>query len=63
MDSGIVHNPVSNLRLGCKIADITKYKKENKSHPNLIIERKLLLTFVLYPPSIFHMPKCTYIFF
>lgn len=27
MDSGIVHNPVSNLRLGCKIADITKYKQ------------------------------------
>ena len=27
MDIGIVHNPVSNLRLGCKIADITKYKQ------------------------------------
>ncbi|MBR6505204.1 MAG: amidohydrolase [Clostridia bacterium] len=27
MDNGIVHNPVSNLRLGCKIADITKYKQ------------------------------------
>lgn len=27
MDGGIVHNPVSNLRLGCKIADITKYKQ------------------------------------
>jgi len=27
MNSGIVHNPVSNLRLGCKIADITKYKE------------------------------------
>ena len=25
MDCGIAHNPVSNLRLGCKIADITKY--------------------------------------
>ncbi len=27
MDCGIAHNPVSNLRLGCKIADVTKYKK------------------------------------
>ena len=26
MDVTIVHNPVSNMRLGCKIADITKYK-------------------------------------
>ena len=25
MDCGISHNPVSNLRLGCKIADTTKY--------------------------------------
>lgn len=25
MDVAIVHNPVSNMRLGCKIADITKY--------------------------------------
>ena len=25
MDCSIVHNPISNLRLGCKIADITKY--------------------------------------
>ena len=25
MDCGISHNPLSNLRLGCKIADITKY--------------------------------------
>lgn len=25
MDLAIVHNPVSNMRLGCKIADITKY--------------------------------------
>ena len=25
MDTGIAHNPLSNLRLGCKIADITKY--------------------------------------
>lgn len=25
MDCGIAHNPVSNLRLGCKIADTTKY--------------------------------------
>ena len=24
---GISHNPLSNLRLGCKIADITKYQK------------------------------------
>ncbi len=28
MDCGIAHNPVSNLRLGCKIADITKYQRE-----------------------------------
>ena len=28
MDCGIVHNPISNMRLGCKIADITKYKKQ-----------------------------------
>ena len=28
MDCGISHNPISNLRLGCKIADITKYKKQ-----------------------------------
>lgn len=28
MDTGIAHNPVSNLRLGCKIADTTKYIKE-----------------------------------
>lgn len=30
-----------------------KYKEENKNHPDLITERKLLLTFVLYPPRIF----------
>lgn len=30
-----------------------KYKEEYKNHPNLITGRKLLLTFVLYPPSIF----------
>lgn len=28
MDCGIAHNPVSNLRLGCKIADVTKYMKQ-----------------------------------
>lgn len=28
MDCYVVHNPISNLRLGCKIADITKYIKE-----------------------------------
>ncbi len=28
MDCGISHNPISNLRLGCEIADITKYKKQ-----------------------------------
>ena len=28
MDVAIAHNPVSNLRLGCKIADTTKYLKE-----------------------------------
>ena len=28
MDCGVAHNPVSNLRLGCKIADTTKYIKE-----------------------------------
>lgn len=28
MDCGIVHNPISNMRLGCKIADITKYMKK-----------------------------------
>lgn len=28
MDCGIAHNPVSNLRLGCKIADTTKYLKQ-----------------------------------
>lgn len=27
LDCGIAHNPVSNLRLGCKIADITKYTR------------------------------------
>lgn len=27
MNCGISHNPLSNLRLGCKIADTTKYKK------------------------------------
>lgn len=27
MDCGIAHNPISNLRLGCTIADITKYIK------------------------------------
>lgn len=27
MDCGIVHNPISNMRLGCKIADITNYIK------------------------------------
>lgn len=27
MDIGIAHNPISNLRLGCKIADTTKYLK------------------------------------
>lgn len=27
MDCGIAHNPISNLRLGCKIADTTKYSK------------------------------------
>lgn len=29
MDIAIVHNPVSNMRLGCKIADTTKYLKNN----------------------------------
>lgn len=28
MDCGIVHNPISNLRLGCTIADTTKYLQE-----------------------------------
>lgn len=28
MDCGIAHNPISNLRLGCTIADTTKYIKE-----------------------------------
>ena len=28
MDCGIAHNPVSNFRLGCKIADTTKYIQE-----------------------------------
>lgn len=28
MKCGIAHNPVSNLRLGCKIADTTKYLKQ-----------------------------------
>ena len=27
MDCGIVHNPISNLRLGCTIADTTKYMR------------------------------------
>lgn len=27
MDCGIAHNPISNFRLGCKIADVTKYLK------------------------------------
>ena len=27
MDCGIAHNPISNFRLGCKIADATKYLK------------------------------------
>lgn len=27
LDCGIAHNPISNLRLGCKIADTTKYLK------------------------------------
>ncbi len=29
MDCGIAHNPVSNLRLGCTIADTTKYLQNN----------------------------------
>ncbi|MGN1270199.1 MAG: amidohydrolase [Clostridia bacterium] len=29
MDCGIAHNPISNLRLGCKIADTTKYLQNN----------------------------------
>lgn len=29
MNCGIAHNPVSNLRLGCKIADTTKYLQNN----------------------------------
>ena len=29
MDIGIAHNPISNLRLGCKIADTTKYTRNN----------------------------------
>ena len=28
MNVGIAHNPISNFRLGCKIADITTYRKE-----------------------------------
>ena len=28
LDCGIAHNPVSNLRLGCKIADTTKYMQK-----------------------------------
>ena len=28
MDCGIAHNPISNMRLGCTIADTTKYLKE-----------------------------------
>lgn len=28
MNCGIAHNPISNLRLGCKIADTTKYLKQ-----------------------------------
>jgi len=28
LDCGIAHNPISNLRLGCKIADTTRYIKE-----------------------------------
>lgn len=28
MDCGIAHNPISNFRLGCKIADTTKYIKQ-----------------------------------
>ncbi len=28
MDCGIAHNPISNLRLGCKIADTTRYLQE-----------------------------------
>ena len=28
MNCGIAHNPISNFRLGCKIADTTKYLKE-----------------------------------
>ena len=27
MDCGIAHNPISNFRLGCKIADVSKYLK------------------------------------
>lgn len=30
-----------------------KYKEGNRNYPYLITERKLLLTFVLYLPSIF----------
>ena len=29
MDIGIAHNPISNFRLGCKIADVTKYVNNN----------------------------------
>lgn len=29
MNCGIAHNPISNFRLGCKIADTTKYLKES----------------------------------
>lgn len=47
------------IRIQCEnLETMEKHKGENKNHPNLITRRKLLLTFVLYLPSLFYMLKC-----
>lgn len=51
------------IRIQCENLETTeKLKGENKNRPNLITRRKLLLTFVLYLPGLFYMPKCICIY-